>query len=155
MSLNGSLNRKLRMGLIGGGKGAFIGRVHATAAILEQLVWVVALLGALTVSGVSAQDLVPVRLQLQWVVQSQFAGYFAAVDQGFWQVREVAGHCLQAGSQQAVQVAGLRLPFAGGGLVGHFVALQNGDALEMLAENTGGEQPTQAATNHNSVGMRG
>jgi NitT/TauT family transport system substrate-binding protein len=38
------------------------------------------------VSGVSAQDdLVPIRLQLQWVAQSQFAGYFAAVDQGFYE----------------------------------------------------------------------
>jgi NitT/TauT family transport system substrate-binding protein len=26
----------------------------------------------------------PIKLQLQWVVQSQFAGYFAAVDQGFY-----------------------------------------------------------------------
>ncbi|MCC7359677.1 MAG: ABC transporter substrate-binding protein [Anaerolineales bacterium] len=30
-------------------------------------------------------ELIPVRLQLQWVVQSQFAGYFAAVDQGFYE----------------------------------------------------------------------
>ncbi len=29
-------------------------------------------------------DMVDVRLQLQWVTQSQFAGYFAAVDQGFY-----------------------------------------------------------------------
>ena len=33
---NGSLNRKLRMGLVGGGQGAFIGRVHATAAVLDN-----------------------------------------------------------------------------------------------------------------------
>ncbi len=33
---NGSLQRKLRMGLIGGGQGAFIGRVHATAALLDN-----------------------------------------------------------------------------------------------------------------------
>lgn len=32
-----------------------------------------------------AADLVPVRLQLQWVTQSQFAGYYAALDQGFYQ----------------------------------------------------------------------
>src|SRR5262249_23314042 len=32
MAVNAPLNRKLRMGLIGGGQGAFIGRVHATAA---------------------------------------------------------------------------------------------------------------------------
>ena len=30
------------------------------------------------------EELIPVRLQLQWVTQSQFAGYFAAVDQGFY-----------------------------------------------------------------------
>ena len=31
------------------------------------------------------EELTPVRLQLQWVTQSQFAGYFAAVDQGFYE----------------------------------------------------------------------
>ena len=49
-----------------------------------SFILVLALL-ALTVSGISAQDdLIPIRLQLQWVAQSQFAGYFAAVDQGFY-----------------------------------------------------------------------
>ena len=33
---NGSLNRKLRMALVGGGQGSFIGRVHATAAVLDN-----------------------------------------------------------------------------------------------------------------------
>jgi len=33
---NGKLNRKLRMALVGGGQGAFIGRVHATAAVLDN-----------------------------------------------------------------------------------------------------------------------
>src|ERR1700735_14608 len=36
MPTNEPLNRKLRMGLVGGGQGAFIGRVHATAAILDN-----------------------------------------------------------------------------------------------------------------------
>src|SRR4029078_11545290 len=36
MPTNGSLNRKLRMALVGGGQGAFIGRVHATAAVLDN-----------------------------------------------------------------------------------------------------------------------
>ena len=36
MTTNGSLNRKLRMALCGGGQGAFIGRVHATAAVLDE-----------------------------------------------------------------------------------------------------------------------
>jgi NitT/TauT family transport system substrate-binding protein len=51
---------------------------------------------ALSVGAAAAQDataeatmeaaggLTPVRLQLQWVAQSQFAGYYAAVDQGFY-----------------------------------------------------------------------
>lgn len=33
---NGKLNRKLRMALVGGGPGAFIGRVHVTGAILDN-----------------------------------------------------------------------------------------------------------------------
>ena len=36
MATNGTLNRKLRMALVGGGQGAFIGRVHATAAVLDN-----------------------------------------------------------------------------------------------------------------------
>jgi predicted dehydrogenase len=35
MAVNSPLNRKLRMGLIGGGQGAFIGRVHSIAATLD------------------------------------------------------------------------------------------------------------------------
>lgn len=36
MGINEPLNRKLRMALVGGGQGAFIGKVHATAAILDN-----------------------------------------------------------------------------------------------------------------------
>jgi NitT/TauT family transport system substrate-binding protein len=32
----------------------------------------------------SSGDLTPVTLQLQWVAQAQFAGYYAAVDQGYY-----------------------------------------------------------------------
>src|SRR5690242_3573749 len=46
MALNAPLNRKLRMGLIGGGRGSFIGRVHATAARLDHRAALVA--GALS-----------------------------------------------------------------------------------------------------------
>ena len=38
-------------------------------------------------SGISAgldEDIVPLRLQLQWVTQAEFAGYYAAVDLGFY-----------------------------------------------------------------------
>jgi predicted dehydrogenase len=46
MPTNGRLNRKLRMALVGGGQGAFIGRVHATAAVLDNRAALVA--GALS-----------------------------------------------------------------------------------------------------------
>ena len=36
MHLNGGLNRKLRMALVGGGQGSFIGRVHSIAACLDN-----------------------------------------------------------------------------------------------------------------------
>lgn len=58
-----------------------------------------ALVGALTLVGCSVTDteagedgtstadgeLTPVRLQLQWLTQGQFAGYFAAIDQGYYE----------------------------------------------------------------------
>src|SRR5438876_12020106 len=46
MAINEPLNRKLRMALVGGGQGAFIGRVHATAAIMDNRAVLVA--GALS-----------------------------------------------------------------------------------------------------------
>ncbi len=36
-------------------------------------------------AGLDPDDPLPVRLQLQWFTQSQFAGYYAAVDQGFYE----------------------------------------------------------------------
>jgi predicted dehydrogenase len=46
MSLNAPLNRKLQMGLVGGGQGSFIGRVHSIAACMDHRAIVVA--GALS-----------------------------------------------------------------------------------------------------------
>ncbi len=40
-------------------------------------------------AGSGCVEMTPVSLQLQWVTQSQFAGYYAALDQGFY-----ADHCL-------------------------------------------------------------
>jgi predicted dehydrogenase len=54
---NAPLNRKLRMGLIGGGQGAFIGRVHATAAILDNRAALVA--GALSSDPKKAKESAP------------------------------------------------------------------------------------------------
>ena len=57
MPTNAPLNRKLRMGLIGGGQGAFIGRVHATAAIMDNLAELVA--GALSSNPEKAKASAP------------------------------------------------------------------------------------------------
>ena len=54
---NGSLNRKLRMALVGGGQGAFIGRVHATAAVLDNRAALVA--GALSSDAARAKASAP------------------------------------------------------------------------------------------------
>lgn len=54
---NGALNRKLRMALVGGGQGAFIGRVHATAAILDNRAELVA--GALSSNPEKAKASAP------------------------------------------------------------------------------------------------
>jgi len=42
MATNGELGRKLRMGIVGGGQGSFIGRVHVTAAVLDNRATLVA-----------------------------------------------------------------------------------------------------------------
>src|SRR5262245_22134470 len=54
---NGTLNRKLRMALVGGGQGAFIGRVHATAAVIDNRAALVA--GALSSDPAKAKASAP------------------------------------------------------------------------------------------------
>ncbi|MCE2472239.1 MAG: ABC transporter substrate-binding protein, partial [Anaerolineae bacterium] len=51
--------------------------------VLALMIVLVLILGV----SVTAADghLTPIKLQLQWVAQSQFAGYFAAVDLGFYE----------------------------------------------------------------------
>jgi NitT/TauT family transport system substrate-binding protein len=56
--------------------------------MLKRMLILAVLVGALallSLGGAAAQDaMTPVRLQLQWVTQSQFAGYYAALDKGFY-----------------------------------------------------------------------
>lgn len=54
--------------------------------LISLLVILVLLVAAFSVGvGTAQDDLTPVSLQLQWVAQSQFAGYYAALDQGFYE----------------------------------------------------------------------
>lgn len=57
MATNPPLNRKLRMALVGGGQGAFIGRVHCTAAVLDNRATLVA--GALSSNPEKAKASAP------------------------------------------------------------------------------------------------
>src|SRR5581483_9201808 len=57
MGINAPLNRKLRMGLVGGGQGSFIGRVHSIAACLDNRAVVVA--GALSSDPARAKASAP------------------------------------------------------------------------------------------------
>jgi predicted dehydrogenase len=57
MGTNEPLNRKLRMALVGGGQGAFIGRVHATAAVLDNRAELIA--GALSSNPEKAKASAP------------------------------------------------------------------------------------------------
>ncbi|MCY2968205.1 MAG: Gfo/Idh/MocA family oxidoreductase [Planctomycetota bacterium] len=57
MATNGTLNRKLRMALVGGGLGAFIGRVHVTAAVLDNCAALVA--GAFSSDPQKSKDSAP------------------------------------------------------------------------------------------------
>jgi predicted dehydrogenase len=57
MGVNAPLNRKLRMGLVGGGQGAFIGKVHSIAGILDNRAVLVA--GALSADPAKAKASAP------------------------------------------------------------------------------------------------
>src|SRR4051812_6855989 len=57
MAVNAPLNRKLRMGLVGGGQGAFIGKVHSIAAVMDNRASVVA--GALSADPAKAKASAP------------------------------------------------------------------------------------------------
>jgi predicted dehydrogenase len=54
MGVNAPLNRKLRMGLVGGGRGSFIGRVHSIAAVMDHRAALVA--GALSADPAKAKE---------------------------------------------------------------------------------------------------
>ncbi|MBX3030725.1 MAG: ABC transporter substrate-binding protein [Chloroflexi bacterium] len=57
--------------------------------------------------GVGAQDApTPVRLQLQWAPQAQFAGYFAARDAGFWAAQGLDVEIIDGGPDVIPQVVG-------------------------------------------------
>lgn len=76
-----------------------------------MILWLV--FGLLSVSIVSAEDeteLTPVRLQLQWVAQSQFAGYYAAEALGYYEEEGIDLTILEG----AVEIVPQQVVAAGG-----------------------------------------
>ncbi|TQL04613.1 ABC transporter substrate-binding protein [Cellulomonas sp. SLBN-39] len=55
--------------------------------------------------GASTDGLTPVTLQLQWLTQAQFAGYYAAVDQGYYEEEGLAVEILPSGGDIVPQDA--------------------------------------------------
>jgi NitT/TauT family transport system substrate-binding protein len=51
-----------------------------------------------TTPGASGGALTPIKLQLQWFYQAQFAGYIAAVDQGFYKEQGLDVQLLEGGT---------------------------------------------------------
>jgi len=64
------------------------------------------LLAVASIGSVAAQDLTPVSVQLQWVPQAQFAGYYAADALGFWEEQGLDVEILDGGPDIAPQVVG-------------------------------------------------
>ena len=60
--------------------------------------WFIALLLLLTgwAAADAHDDLVPIRLQLQWVTQAQFAGYYVAQELGYYEAEGLAVEILQS-----------------------------------------------------------
>ena len=57
-------------------------------------------------SAEPAGEAATVRLQLQWVPQAQFAGYFAALEQGFYEAENLTVEIVPGGPDVIPQVAG-------------------------------------------------
>lgn len=79
-----------------------------------MLLVLVVLVGS--VPSMAQDELVPVRLQLQWVAQSQFAGYFAALDLGLYEAAgldvEILEGAVEIVPQQVVASGGAEFGIA-------------------------------------------
>ena len=94
MGINQPLNRKLRMALVGGGQGSFIGRVHATAAVLDNRAALVA--GALSSDAARAKESAP--------------DYDISADRAYSSYRELIDRESQLGADQRVDFISVATP---------------------------------------------
>jgi len=97
-------------------------------------------LAALLVVGLvpmaGAQDMTPVRLQLKWVTQAQFAGYYAALNEGYYEEVGLDVEILPGGPD----IAPGQVVAAGGAEIGvewmgaHLANREGGAGLEVIAQ---------------------
>ncbi|TML07075.1 MAG: ABC transporter substrate-binding protein [Actinobacteria bacterium] len=72
-------------------------RAIKTIAAIVALLLVAAACGDNKGSSASSGTLTKVKLQLQWFTQAQFAGYFAAVDQGYYKAQGLDVQIIEGG----------------------------------------------------------
>ena len=72
-------------------------RAIRTVAAIVALLLVAAACGDDKDSTASGDNLTKVKLQLQWFTQAQFAGYFAAVDQGYYKAQGLDVSIIEGG----------------------------------------------------------
>lgn len=96
-----------------------------------------------------AQDPVDVRLQLKWVTQAQFAGYYAALNQGYYEAEGLNVEIIPGGVDISPQQV-----LAGGGA--EFAIDWAGSALASREQivNGGGSGPVNVAQIFQRSGMR-
>ncbi|SMB83854.1 ABC transporter substrate-binding protein [Deinococcus hopiensis] len=63
----------------------------------------IALTAACLLSSAGAQKLTPVKLQLKWFPQAQFAGFFVALDKGYYKAEGLDVQLLPIGDQSPIQ----------------------------------------------------
>ncbi len=92
-------------------------------------------LAALLFSVTFAQDLIPVTFQSKWFPQAQFAGYFVAIDQGFYEEEGLEVTVLDGGNvNPTVQVASGNADFGTDWIANMLVQREQGLEVVQIAQ---------------------
>ena len=81
-------------------------RVSLSVAVVATLLLAACGAGVSTQTGGAGEEATAVRLQLQWAPQAQFAGYFAAQEQGYYEDEGLDVTILEGGPEVSPQQVG-------------------------------------------------
>lgn len=108
-------------------------KIHRKLLVVALIVVLVA---TLLPSATAQDELTPVRVQLKWVTQAQFAGYYAALEQGYYEAEGLAVEILPGGPdigpQQVVAAGGAE--FGVDWMGSHLASRENGSGAVMIAQ---------------------